>query len=559
MAINNVGNTAVGNPLSRLLWHRQLKGYPGNVLRYTNLAIVVVVTITLYYQLYVVGAVAPSILRGYGMSFTFFVNLLAVTNLLGAFASLLAGLADRWGRANMVTFGLALTSALTLFAVPNMPGMWSFAVVLSVIGFVEGIILVATPALIRDFSPQLGRASAMGFWTMGPVAGSLVVAEMASHTLSVLHAWQDQFIICGAISMVVFVIALFGLRELSPGVRDQIMVSLRDRSLIEAKAKGLNTAELRHNPWRQMLHLDIIGSAIAISIFLIIYYTAVGFLVVYLTTGYGFTEAQSNALANWLWAFDAGGLIVAGVISDWLGVRKPFMLAGALGAIVMTIIFLRTAQHPSTSFTSLVIIFSLLAVSLAIAYAPWMASFTETVERRNPALTATGLAVWGWILRLVVAASFFCLPFVVQSATVLVNHGAQVKHAEKVAGKQMAIVKSHPKIMVELLHYPKDKVPSRLMQKATSAVGAAKVAEVEKVRPQLNVLLKYGTTVQHAAKVEPVQWQHWWWICVGGEAIFIPLIFVMAGRWSPRKAREDARAHREAVEREMASLSETGD
>ena len=40
---------------------------------------------------------------------------------------------------------------------------------------VEGICLVATPALIRDFSPQVGRATAMGFWTSGPVLGSLIV------------------------------------------------------------------------------------------------------------------------------------------------------------------------------------------------------------------------------------------------------------------------------------------------------------------------------------------------------------------------------------------------
>ncbi len=41
----------------------------------------------------------------------------------------------------------------------------SDAIVISV----EGIILVATPALIRDFSPQVGRGAAMAFWTMGPV------------------------------------------------------------------------------------------------------------------------------------------------------------------------------------------------------------------------------------------------------------------------------------------------------------------------------------------------------------------------------------------------------
>ena len=48
----------------------------------------------------------------------------------------------------------------------------------------EGAILVATPALVRDFSPQLGRASAMGFWTVGPVAGSLITSIVAAHTLN---------------------------------------------------------------------------------------------------------------------------------------------------------------------------------------------------------------------------------------------------------------------------------------------------------------------------------------------------------------------------------------
>jgi hypothetical protein len=54
---------------------------------------------------------------------------------------------------------------------------------------------------------------------------------------------------------------------------------------------------------------------------------------------------------------------------------------------------------------------------LGIAYAAWMASFTETVEAHNPALTATGLAVWGWLLRLVVTASFVALPRVVHPFT----------------------------------------------------------------------------------------------------------------------------------------------
>ena len=79
-----------------------------------------------------------------------------------------------------------------------------------------------------------------------------------------------------------FVIALIGLRELSPRLRDQLMVTMRDRALIEARAKGIDIeAALRH-PFRQLLKPDIVVSAIAVSVMLLIYYTAVGFCVIYL-------------------------------------------------------------------------------------------------------------------------------------------------------------------------------------------------------------------------------------------------------------------------------------
>lgn len=120
-------------------------------------------TVVLYYQLYVAGAVAPSILAQYHMSFRYYVDITVVANAVGAFSSLLAGLGDRWGRANMVAYGLGLTALLVLFGVPNAPSALTFGILVASVGFVEGIILVATPALVRDFSPQLGRASAMGF------------------------------------------------------------------------------------------------------------------------------------------------------------------------------------------------------------------------------------------------------------------------------------------------------------------------------------------------------------------------------------------------------------
>jgi len=557
--------------LSRVLWQRRLDSYPDTGPRIFYLGIVVVATIILYYELYVQGAVAPSIIAQYHMSFMFYVDISVVANALGAFSSLIAGLADRWGRANLVTYGLVVTGALVLFGLPNASSEWSYAVLLCAVGFVEGIILVATPALVRDFSPQLGRASAMGFWTLGPVIGSLVVAEVASHTLAAgaTPPWQGQFHICGIVGLVVAAIAIFGLRELSPELRDQLMVSIRDRALIEARAKGIDISESLKRPWRQMLHVDIIGSAFAVSVLLLIYYTAVGFFVIYFETIFGFTANQANGIGNWFWAFDAGALVVVGLVSDRLLVRKPFMIVGAVGAIVMTIVFLEQANHPHTGYYTFVWMISVLAVFLAIAYAPWMASFTETVEKRNPALTATGLAVWGWIIRAVVAISAFVLPYVVSSMTPLVQYGPAVQAALAKVDKAppvavpyastpqplLTVVESHAATFAALSKYHSTSaIPPALLDGAIRSVGVKALLEAKTYAAPLAVLAAHGTSVANASKATPNQWKHWYWVCVAGEAVFIPLIFVMTGRWRPKRARQDAEAHEALVAAEMAKL-----
>ena len=90
-----------------------------------------------------------------------------------------------------------------------------------------------------------------------------------------------EYRICGIAGIVVFLIALIVLRELSPQLRDQLMVTMRDRALIEARAKGIDIeAALRH-PFRQLLKPDIIISSVAVSVMLLIYYASVAFSVIY--------------------------------------------------------------------------------------------------------------------------------------------------------------------------------------------------------------------------------------------------------------------------------------
>ena len=389
-------------PVRSSFWDRELATFPNPRTRVACLGIVVLATIVLYYQFYLAGAVATHILAEYHMSFVYYVNISVVGYIFGAVASFLTGVADRYGRANIVTVGLFIVGLLCLVGIPLAHSKLGFGIVFVLIGLVEGIILVATPALIRDFSPQLGRASAMGFWTLGPVLGSLVVAVQVGAT-SDSTAWQDHYIAAGIVGLVVAVLSALFLRELAPRLRDQLMVSARDRALIEARAKGIDVAATMRKPFRQMLKPDIVLSAFAISVFLIIYYTAVGFFPVYFQTIFGFSQSTANELGDWNWAFNAAALLIVGFISDVVRVRKPFMVVGAIGAIIFTILFLLRATHPATSYSTFVWLLIGLSVSLGVAYAPWMASFTETVERRNPALTATGLAVWGLIIRIVIA------------------------------------------------------------------------------------------------------------------------------------------------------------
>ena len=554
---------AAASKRPRWLWDRQLAHYPDTARRMLYLAITVAATITLYYELYIQGAVATKVIQHYHFTFTEFVVIVALGNLLGAFASLAAGLADRWGRANLVVGGLLLTGLLVTFALPNASSKAQYAVAFGLVSVVEGICLVATPALIRDFSPQVGRAAAMAFWTMGPVLGSLVVTEVSSHTLASHPDWQYQFKLCGVVGLAVWVIALIGLRELSPRLRDQLMVSMRDRALIEARAAGIDPERALEGHWRQMLRVNILGSGLAISLFLMLYYIFTALVVVFLATVFAYPASRANGLANWYWVIAAITMLVAGFVSDRFLVRKPFMIVGGLISLVGAGLFASATTHPHTSYDTFVLYFVLMAAGFGLVFPAWMAGFTETVEKRNPAATATGLALWGWTVRLVVFVSSLLLIVVVPATNTLVDKGASVQ----------AIVAKYPQQIQTLQAVDPATLVTLKADPTSPSAGAKAVGEIAakfRIPPgQAVARLKSTATVPpadlaylsvnapkvaRAAKDAPGQWQTWWWICFLGQLAFIPFVFLMAGHWSPRKARAEEQKHERMVERELARL-----
>jgi MFS transporter, ACS family, D-galactonate transporter len=303
------------------------------------------------------------------------------------------------------------------------------------------------------------------------------------------------------------------------------------------------------------------------------------------------------------------------------------------------------------------------------------------VEARNPALTATGLAIWGWIQRLVVFASFLVIPAIVSSVTPLVSYGSTVQAYATQYAPEIAFAQAHPAVVADAQKVPPSviatatsippvaeaaeaKIPPSVLVTAatystqlanaqkfapelavieanpalftklqadptnkalqaqavaaagggaqgesvltTIAANQAAIAGVIAVGPQLQTVQPYigdlttiapyasqlktiapysaqltamapysaqltslskpatqaaltylqqhGAQVQTAAAAEPGQWKNWYWVCVGGMVVFLPFIFIMTGRWSPRKAKQDADEHEAKVAAELAAL-----
>ncbi len=588
--------------LWKFLFVHEIDEYPGNGKRTGYLGLAVIATIVLYYTYYTQTGVTPNILVSYHMSFAFYVWIVVISNAIGAFASLPASKTDKLGRSNVVIYGLLIIGLLVAVGVPLCKTEWQFATVICVLGLVEGAILVATPALVRDFSPQLGRASAMGFWTVGPVAGSLITSIVAAHTLDGFirnhgpDAWKSQFIISGVTALVVFVLSLLFLKDLSSRLRDQLMVSEHDQALVEARARGLSDQDVMAataHPWRQILKWDLVGTAVGISLFLLLYYAASAFFTIYWATvfknpnGLNLSTSQANDLNTWFWAADIVALIVFGVLSDVLKVRKPLMLVGAVGSIVMLYFFIQRADHPYSSFDQIIFIEVLLAAFISLTFAPWMAGYTEMVEAKNPALVGTGLALWGWILRLTVALSFIFLPLVVTSVNPVVDNlpysqttidgqpfnaqQFQLEHPQSVAFAEANAswlkVLQEPKVAPIVAALNADLTPANLaaFQKAVPLFVYTKtLANATKLKTlvvpyqaQLGYLAGHQTQLNdllNGVAKSPKQWQNWFWICMIGMVVFIPTIWLNRGRWNPSKAREDERQHEADVQAELKQL-----
>lgn len=385
---------------------RYLDSYPTGRKRAWLLSMAVLASLITSYEA-AIAPVVPLLLTELKMTLPVYGAISAAAAIAGAVSGILAGrLADKLGRVRLLVPSMLLTSLLC-FAMTLVQTPGQLLTVRIVLSFVDGIAVACTAPLVRDFSPRMGRATAFGFWTWGPVGANFLSAAIAGATLGLFGNWQSQFFIMGAISFVVSLVIAMNIAELSPALQSTIR---------QTEQKAVGKADSSHPPRvADLLRSRCIWAhVLGISSWLVIYITLLVFGQTMLVATFGVSAAEASQIMTAFWILDLAVLIVAGKFSDRWQLRRPFAAVGtALALIVLGVLIWMTGNPQATSTAALMITGMLLGASLALAYAPWMANYSENAEDIDARLQGTAWGLFAFVTKAIAVVVLLVAPLVV--------------------------------------------------------------------------------------------------------------------------------------------------
>jgi OPA family glycerol-3-phosphate transporter-like MFS transporter len=296
---------------------------------------------------------------------------------------------------------------LLVFANLLIVGIKSFIVIRTTMGIVGGLMAGAGAALVRDMSPRLSRALAFGLLTIGPVGSNYLANFIAGVTLPIYHTWQSQMWIMGFLGFAMYIPIILFLKDLSPELRMRIYQS--EIAAIEAEGHRLPAAAELPSSARDafaklLKHFEPWLMVVPFTLSLSLYFAIQVFGPLMFTESFHYTPADAAAMCAYFWLGNMGALIVTGLISDRLQMRKPIAVLGAMLTAALLVWWIPTFGEtlPRSTMT---IVATVLGCCLAIYSVPWTAQYSEMLEEISPALQATGWAFYGLIARGWVAIS----------------------------------------------------------------------------------------------------------------------------------------------------------
>jgi OPA family glycerol-3-phosphate transporter-like MFS transporter len=329
------------------------------------------------------GPIAPLILRSQHLQEAEYGHIVGGVGVAGVIVGLTAGhLGDRFSRVRVLLWGM-LPAILFHFRLAFMPDgqPLQFVVLYAGLGLTEAWAIVAVYALLRDFSPRTGRALAVGLVTVGTIAAWWLSAALAGQLLDRLGTWQRMFLVYGIVSLILWLVQVLFARETSPAIRAQIVHSLGERDAVERRAAELRRGEVRVRAFWDFLADDwrlwILGFAQAL--FLFGYATFVAYGPLFTVQAFDQPPQVAARITSWGYASIAFFLVVAGVASDRLRMRKlPGIVFTVLTGI--SLIGLGLSASHSLSTGSIISLYVLVGACMAAMWAPTNALFSETAE-----------------------------------------------------------------------------------------------------------------------------------------------------------------------------------
>ncbi|MET8986654.1 MFS transporter [Nonomuraea wenchangensis] len=392
----------------RLSYVRELDEYPTGARRMKILTMAVLAILIGSYEGQI-APVVPLLLKDLDMTLATYGAVSGAAAVAGAIASILGGrLTDRVGRVRLLIPLMALT-AVCCFAMTLVHSPRDLLIARIVLAFVDGVAMASTAPLIRDFSPRLGRAQAFGFWTWGPVGANFLAAAVAGWTLPIFNdSWRSQFVIMGCFSLVISVVIALNIADLSPELRARIQHT--ERAATEAvdvtRPARISALFARPNIWAHV---------VGISLWLVLYITLSLFGQTMLVGALGVSSAEASTIMAAFWSLNLITLIVTGRLSDRFQLRKPFTLGGTIAAVLVTTFLAVLLGRPEVSSGTLMVVGALLGGSLGVAYAPWMANYSEDAEDADPRLQGTAWGLFGFLSKGIAVVGLLVIPRVVEA------------------------------------------------------------------------------------------------------------------------------------------------
>ncbi|HEY6417461.1 MAG TPA: MFS transporter [Candidatus Binataceae bacterium] len=383
---------------------RTLNEYPRGAHRWSLLLLTVLTSILASYE-FQLAPLLPLLLPYLHMSPLQYGALLTFIVLIGGISAAFGGpLADRYGRVILIDICLAAVIVL-LFANLLITNVVTFVIIRTLMGIVAGLMAGAGAALIRDMSPRLSRALAFGLLTIGPVGANWMANFIAGRTLPIYHTWQSQIWIMSFIGIAMYIPIALWLKDLSAELRVQVFRS--ELASMEAEGRRLpKAAELpsgtRDAFARLLAHSEVWLMVLGVTASLTLYFAIQPFGPLMFTQAFHYSPADAARLNGNFWLANLAALVITGLISDRFQTRKPIAIFGGVLAVLLMIYWIPLfGQTPPEKL--LAVVAALMGCFLAIAYVPWAAQFSETLEDVSPALQATGWAFYGLVARAWVA------------------------------------------------------------------------------------------------------------------------------------------------------------